>query len=286
MIKRGILIPPIGITQTKLGENLFTYGDGLLLSLMPSAILYWDKLYTPIGVLGMSPNYDNAVHSMVKLGIAESIHLKTENSLSGKDFPPMLRKLSTLRDQLDERTGEAWAILSPLAKRGASLAMQSGFHFSKSKVNTSAIEVALKNALPVPERDIPYEDLLEFKNSRQDQLQRLHAEISQLSSRYINSYGDQTALEMSLSDLRLSLDDVQRVYSERWAIHALRDFSIAFAVSGLWPATVSYLFNAEIDRAFLAGAGATIIHTAVSSIISNKNKGSPYLYSIDTIKAL
>ncbi|SEN53312.1 hypothetical protein SAMN04488103_105296 [Gemmobacter aquatilis] len=279
-MQRGVLIPPVGFERGKNGTSFFTYGDIPFLNIAPSAILYWDKVYAPIATRGMAPEYDAAVEEMLRLGVAESFDIKSVNAFHTGEIPAMIQRYSAEISLLNEREGQVWSVLPPCLPSASSVVSQTHPFLASSGGRMSSIEVQLKNALPVPDRSVPYEDLLDFKLKRQDQLNRLHTEVSSIASRYINNYEDQSAIELSLSDLRRSLAEVQQVYGEKWGAPLLRDLSFSFATNGLWPAGVTYLAGAEIDTAFFAGALATIIHSSVSGAFSEKYKSHPFGYAI------
>jgi len=280
-MKRGVMLPPIGLTVENGRTTFSIVGDIPFLHCAPAAILYWDRIFAPVAIKGLVPQYDAAVQRMVEIGIAESLDLIPVNSFSNSDIGPMVEKYSIELQRLNERLDEVWSVMPIQPSVETALSKQTASFLERSELTISSIEVRLKSALPVPDRAIPYEDILEFKMSRKDQLSRLHSEISQIASRYASHMGDERALNMALCDMRTSLDDLHRVYSEKWVIKSLRGLTSAFAVNGLWPAGVTYLAGADIDKAFLAGAGATILHTAVAAIWPNKHVSNPYAYALD-----
>ncbi|WP_139186605.1 DUF6236 family protein [Sulfitobacter delicatus] len=217
---------------------------------------------------------------MTDLGIAESVDIKSENSFTELDIPVMLEKYSDTLSALDKRDGELWSVLPLTSPDRDTLSDQASGFLRRSASPTASVEVTLRKALPVPDREVPYEDLLDFKAKRKEQLDRLHSEISLLAGKYIHNKDDATALGLALMDLRTALSDLEKVYSERWTVRALKDLSSAFIINGLWPAGVTYMVGVPIDKAFLAGAGATVLHTAVAATVSAKHGSNPYAYAI------
>ncbi len=171
-----------------------------------------------------------------------------------------------------------------LPDQNNTLAAQSSPYLPKSRQTTASIEVQLKNALPVPDRDVPYEDLLEFKLSRSEQIQRLHAELSQVASRYVGAMDDEKALLLALQDVNVAVSDLQRVYEEKWVKKVTKNLTSAFALDGVLPAGVTYLAGATLDTAFLAGAAVTIVRSAVSASLPVKHKNNPYSYALEAEK--
>ena len=283
-MKRGIMLPPIGTEKKDGGTSFFTVGDIPFLGAAPAAVLYWDKIHAPIAIKGMSPQYDFAVEKLVSLGIAESFALKAENSFSQLDIPQMISSYAHSLSELDSRSLEVWSVMPLIPDQKRTLAAQSTPYLPKSHKTHASIEVQLKNALPVPDRDVPYEDLLEFKNSRSEQIQRLHAELSQVASRYINLMDDEQALLLALNDVNSAVSELQRVYEEKWVKKVTKNLTSAFALDGVLPAGVTYFAGASIDTAFLAGAGAAIIRSAVSASLPVKHKDNPYSYTLEAQK--
>jgi hypothetical protein len=280
-MKRGIMLPPIGTRKVKNGTSFFTVGDIPFLEAAPAAVLYWDKIHAPIAIKGMTPQYDMAVERLVNLGIAESFNLKSENYFSQTDIQPMISSYAKSLSELDARPLETWSVLPLLPDQNYTLAAQSSPYLPKSHKTIASIEVQLKNALPVPDRDVPYEDLLEFKLKRSEQIQRLHAELSQVASRYVGVMDDEKAMLLAMQDVKLAVTDLQRVYEEKWVKKAMKNLTSAFALDGVLPAGVTYLAGVSIDVAFLAGAGVTIVRSAVSASLPAKHDNNPYSYALE-----
>ncbi|APX90412.1 hypothetical protein BV394_12285 [Brevirhabdus pacifica] len=133
----------------------------------------------------------------------------------------------------------------------------------------------------MPSRDVPYEDLLEFKAHRNSEIQRLHAELSQVASRYVGLMDDETALKMALHDVSSAVSDLQRVYQETWVQKFSRSLTSAFALDGVLPGGVMFMAGVPIDKAFVAGAGVAIARSAVSSTLTVKHKFHPYSYALE-----
>uniref|UniRef100_UPI003B526F6E DUF6236 family protein n=1 Tax=Roseovarius indicus TaxID=540747 RepID=UPI003B526F6E len=279
-MERGVMLPPIHVERNGFG----ILGDLPFLQTVPIALLYWDKIYAPIAVRGMSPSYDNAVDSLIELGAAESIDLKSENSFSSHEKEALIKKYRNALASLDGRKSEVWSVLPLLPVQDSTIAAQVSPYLPNSRKTIASIEVCLRKALPVPEREIPYNDILEFKEKRRDQLNRLHAELTQLSSRYVLAADDETALKLSMNDLTNAVSELQKVYEEKWIIKVTKNFSAAFAIEGLLPASVTYLAGVPIDKAFMAGAGCAIVRSAVSASLPPKHKNNPYAYTLDASK--
>lgn len=284
-MKRGVMLPPIGIKRNgRGGTSFFTVGDLPFLESVPAAVLYWDKVYAPIAIRGMAPQYDEAVEGLVSLGVAESHDLKSENSFSITDIRAMISSYSSRLTELNARESEVWSVMPLVADEDASLAAQSSPFLPPSSRTTASIEVQLRNALPVPDREIPYEDLLEFKASRKDQIQRLHTELSQVASRYASSLGEEKALAAALEDVESAISDLKRVYEEKWTARVVRHFTSAFAVDGVLPAGVTYLAGVEWDKAFFVGAGLAVLKSTVSASLPKKHSENPYSYCLEAQK--
>ncbi|MDF1801741.1 DUF6236 family protein [Thalassovita sp.] len=283
-MKRGVMLPPIGMEKENGKTSFFTVGDIPFLDAAPAAVLYWDKIHAPIAIKGMSPQYDIAVERLVNLGIAESFDLKSENSFSHSDIQQMISSYAQSLSELDARSLETWSVMPLLSNQKSTLAAQSSPYLPKSHKTNASIEVQLKNALPVPDRDVPYEDLLEFKESRNEQIQRLHAELSQVASRYVDMMDDEKALSLALHDVNSAVSDLQRVYEERWVKKVTKNLTSAFALDGVLPAGVTYFAGASLDTAFLAGAGVTIVRSAVSASLPIKHENNPYSYALEVEK--
>lgn len=280
-MKRGVMLPPIGTVKEKSGTSFSIIGDMPFLNSVPAAVLYWDKVFAPVAIRGMAPQYDVAVDRLVNLGIAESLDLKSENKFSGLDIQPMLSAYAASLAELDSRDSELWSIMPLMPGKKETLAYQSKPYLPKSHGTIASIEVHLRSALPVPDRDVPYEDLLEFKQKRSDQIQRLHSELSQVASRYIGLMDDEKGLGLALNDVEAAVLELQRVYEEKWAMKTVKNLTSAFALEGVLPAGITYLAGVPIDVAFLTGAGTAIVKSAVTANVPSKHQDNPYCYALD-----
>lgn len=286
-MSRGVFLPPI--VTSKMGNNLSfgTVGDLPFLDMAPFAILYWDKIFAPIAIAGSIPMYDAAVEKMVSLGIAESISLKEQNRFSTSDIRGMIEKHSAAFQAINSREDELWSVLPLITDKELSLADQTSVYFPKTSSPVTSIELSLMQALPVPMGIFDYEELLEFKLKRSDQLARLHVEISSLSIKFANACDSKDALKRALESLSVAIKDVERVHDERWSEKSLRTLSTAFLLEGAIPAIATYAFGLPLDKAFIVGSGLAVAKSYIGSLqTKEKYKNHPYAYASDVIRCL
>ena len=79
-----------------------------------------------------------------------------------------------------------------------------------------ALLFEMHNVLPVPDVNSSYEDILNFKNIRRDELLALRGEMDQMYQEIINSEDIEHAKSMNFTKLEKALIDMQKVGEEKW----------------------------------------------------------------------
>lgn len=83
----------------------------------------------------------------------------------------------------------------------------------------------MHRAIPLPERDVPLEDLLNFKEKRRDEIKSLTLELDGLFSRIINSADSDFELNRAIAEIDQKCSDVIIVGKESGVKFSLSDFS-------------------------------------------------------------
>ncbi|WP_152988185.1 DUF6236 family protein [Paracoccus sp. MKU1] len=283
-IQRGLMISPVSFYRTPDSFGLTTPSEYWFMEALPCTLLYWDKLYTPLSLQGHAPDYDSVVNSLVVLGAAETKNLYVDENQCQDYIVSVYNSYRNSLGALRSRQGEIWSVMHLDPEWGDDLAEYAKRFLPPSRNHAVSLEVELKNSLPVPSRDVPYEEILEFKHQRRDNLARLHSEISGISARYANNYDNHTAVALAFSDLNGAIDEMRRVFDEKWTSRTFKRLTSAFVLDGIVPAGLLVALDTPVDKAFLAGLGATIIKSVIPESDASKNGRNPYAYALEAEK--
>jgi len=212
------------------------FGDGGVFSLsaegfdpqdVRSWMLFWDKLEFPKGnflVLGAGPEED----FLVDKGIMQRSALADDSiSISTGQEDPFEQgfvrsHLSLLRD-LNYKDRGGWAL--NLSERG--------LHLPTSEVvEGRGFLVELTNALPIPDIDVPLEDVLDFKHHNHDLLLALRGHLDGLYQRTENAPDKPFAENVALTKLQADLSHYLKANEQKRWRFKLFDMQARFDLPG------------------------------------------------------
>jgi hypothetical protein len=75
--------------------------------------------------------------------------------------------------------------------------------------------VSLHRALPVPDKDVPLQDILEFRTKRSDELIALRRHLEEIYGRIVSAGDSDLALKTELERLQQAINDYTKVFHER-----------------------------------------------------------------------
>jgi len=185
-------------------------------------ILYWDKVVIP-------------GNNLVYIGVPEEEELIACEAISR----PRVQFQGSFRG--DQVTGALLACQSIVAEKlvrdktvdwvlhqiGDSLALPTDF---ASQQDT--IRVALANALPVPDGEVPIHEILEFKQRRKDELIELHNSIDELYFEVLNSPDEGLATKKVLSRFQYAIQNLDKASHEKFKKTRKYDLSADLNING------------------------------------------------------
>ena len=202
--KRGLIIS--SPTEIDLDRNAVKVAGGIDGQELRLAALYWDRLAWPAsrGVyvaggpdedflqkVGMLSRPDHTAYGSVAAVVADSY-------------------IAVLRE-LDEKEPGQWGVSlgeKTLKIVGGTLANVPGF----SPANN--LQVELIRAIPVPDKDVPLAEVLEFKRKRKDELERLREELDKIQDRVRNALHHEAELAKAKIEIDRACADAIKVASE------------------------------------------------------------------------
>jgi len=139
--------------------------------------------------------------------------------------------------------------------------------------------VRLYDAIPVPEKDVPLQDILEFRAKRRDELLALRYHLDSIYQRIIAAGDGQLALQSEIGALEKSIADYVKVAKGS----SFPFINMSFAANLNVPAAVAAslaAFTAGFSTipALLAGAAAGIGFGPSASLKNHKTSQTPFHY--------
>jgi len=248
---RGIVIsPPIDISD----DGAFSLAADIDEQQLRGWLLFWDKLDLPKVRAGL--NVETDVEQYLKnAGILESTMLWIEE-------PPKING-----DLL------AWPMLKAYemknrTQRGLwSLAMGPGaLNITDSLyAKGQGIQVKLLRAVPVPDKEVPYEDVLEFKSKRRDQLAALWATVDDIAADFQDDPKRPLAEAAAVRRFAREAAFAVEVFNEAGLSYRMASLTAKYTTVGLVAAASSIAFGASlpeiVGNGLLAAGGAAVSDT-------------------------
>jgi len=193
-MERGVIASPALIDITSNGFMMKR-------SISPEEIryyaLYWDKVVIPGSNLVYVGVPEEEV--LIETGVIERPRVGFQGSWGGSDLGHSfaIAQAKIAESLLASDREIDWV----LHQMGSSLALPSSFQSQQRNLRFDLI-----NALPVPQGDVPIEELLEFKHRRRDQLNVLHKSFDDLYIQIIKSPDPAFTSLQAVSDLKVAIE--------------------------------------------------------------------------------
>jgi hypothetical protein len=234
--ERGIIIPP-GYEFDKY-RNL-SYLGTVHPDTLRKYLLYWDKIDIPTSrKIGYEHNQEIE---------ANEIFLESEGVLehtfhdNGDIFRPRsdvtsIENALTIRNM--NQPGQ-WSIVNHTSS------------IPQSELNqNSIIEIKIYDILPIPSRDASFQDILNFKSNRNDELLDLRHHLDELYQQVLSCPDRHRGLNTALTDLNKSINNINKVTDTNLFSRIVSCFSIELNIGGLISLTDSYL-NSDFKNILL-----------------------------------
>jgi Family of unknown function (DUF6236) len=208
---RGAIISPYSIRSN---GGFSVLGDVPVLNTLPTALLYWDRLTVPIIAPGMIPRLEERVDFLIEQGQAEAWLVKEQSIIDLRsDYSLFVQDFAARVGARKERVDEIWSVISPAGGEGdltAYLAREA------SSNRTQILEVTLREALPMPPPDTPYQDIIAFKKKRSDNLVELNDAIEELAVTLSGAESLEEAVRVGQHRITKALQELDAVLNEPW----------------------------------------------------------------------
>lgn len=260
---RGLIVNP-GIEVG--GPETFSVGDEQNSQDLLVWLLFWDQLAVPqngVVVIGLSDDYQ----FLEQKGVLRHHHV----SHAGGEFTQIcFETRARVFSQLEASEPGSWAV-----------GVAAGNWPGPDSERHRALRVQLASSIPVPNQDVPLEDVLNFREKRRDEREALMSHIDGVYLSVVSSPDKPLAEHKALGDLAASCKAQLEVTSEARfnfrLMDLMADFNIVpaaaaalgtIALGGAWPLAVG--------NSLIAGGSITI--EKVAGFLNPKKDNSPYRY--------
>ncbi len=198
MNKKGIVIsPPF---EPILTGGIRCGGDPDPLELR-KYILYWDEIDYPTNNLIHVSSHD--IDYLESTGVLKRTRVIFQGEInSGRGEFFIAAQEAALAENQKKEPG-VWSI-----------AQLSQKPFYTQSFATTGIEFELYDVLPIPAVDTPFDEILEFKNKRSDELSAFRCYIDEIIENIIASKDIPRAKNVQVARLELAIKDIDRVLNE------------------------------------------------------------------------
>lgn len=268
--ERGIIIPP-GYEFDK--HRDLSYLGTVHPDTLRKYLLYWDKIDIPT-----SSQIDYRKNQEIR---ANESFLTNEGVLehtfhdNGDSFLPR-SKITSIENALAIRN---------LAQPGQwSIVNHTSSVPSDEVYENSIVEIKIYDTLPIPSGDTSFQDILNFKDSRRDELLELRHHLDALYQHVLSCPDRHRGLNTILIDLNNSIKKINKVTGTNLFSRVVSCFSIELNVGGLVSIINSYL-NSDFKNTLLSTS--SFISIDVKEVFHPKIpidlKAFSYLIDIDNI---
>jgi len=231
------------------------------------SLLFWDKLDFP-------------TNNLISLGLnAEAQFLQSAGLLNrtmtqviggGTDASMLVLTHLLAFRTLDQREPGVWSLST--GKNAISFA-DDDMELDKG------VLVSLYRAIPVPDKDAPLQDILEFRTKRRDELIMLRHHLEDIYQRVISAGDGELALNTEIERLQRAIGDHVKAARGSSLKFRLVDFdanlNLAPAVTA---AAVAYAAGLSIPLSLLAGLGAALRLKVGPSLKRHEATSTPFRY--------
>lgn len=255
-----------------------------MLAAIPKALLYWDEVCIPLVMPGSIPLLDAAVDSLEGLGVLKRF-VAHEGAMVTGQFPAYVAKFLAMLTGAG-MDGPEWTYVDPLGQTEFDLL----FNFSPTPKDTSirkrAIELGIRDALPVPPSGTAYEDIVNFRRTRADELKVLDLEIQFLSMTLMGAETIEDAIDTGQVRVSKALSDLDAVAREKWPerlLSSLRTKTSAMAAGTVAGTIAAGGFSFPLlAGAILGGAATPVIEAILETATTTPplpERHRPYFYA-------
>ncbi|MDN3518156.1 DUF6236 family protein [Aquisalimonas lutea] len=251
-MERGVIAPPAIIHPIPQGLKM---ERGISSQELRYYVMYWDRVVIPNNnLIGFGiPEEDELIQS----GAVERPRVNFIGAYGGDQLTEAVLSCQTeVAEELLKDKTKDW-VIHQFSSECALL--------DKVIKEQETIRVDLANVLPVPDANVPINEVLEFKERRKDELGALHQELDALYKEALQAPDTDLETRKVVSDLSQRIRDLDRVSNERFPGNRKFDLAVELNVNGM-NITKGVAYGSAID--FFATAYTIPIATVVGGLAS------------------
>lgn len=203
-------------------------------------------------------------------------------------------------EQADKLSTEPDTTLSLLFPDGNPAGLQNYYRRSLGEPDVTGfsdvrqtLELAFRDALPAPPRGTPFQEVLEFKARRKDQLNQLNIAIDGLALQLSGVPSLEDAVRFGKNHIEGALGELDKVFAERWSSRLLStlraNLGSILTGAGMGALAAPTLELSALIGAGLGGLGKPVVQAAITSVVGPRkvsDKATPFLYAYQAQKEL
>lgn len=224
MEERGIIIsPPVKIIN---GGGLHAESSEISEEQLRFSLLFWDKIDWPdnnIISMGNGDTPDLEFLSQCKIFSRTTVRF---NSFSGGAGIALLQMQDTVLKEKNKLNPGMWSI----ERIGEDLIPVQGV-----TIQSKAIEFELYNCLPIPHREVPLNDILEFKEKYHSELLTFRCLMDEAYLSIINSPDAELAKRVAITRLSMAISDLHKAMQSKSMARSLLSYKVVLNdFSDMW----------------------------------------------------
>lgn len=197
--KRGIVISP---PFEALPNGGFKCGGDPEPADLRKYLLYWDEIdYPDNNFVSIGPGPD--LQYLIDANVARRTRVNFQGSMSSGSGEFFIAAQQAAFENHEKENPGLWSLVQ----------LSTSPYFTNTQPSL-AVEYELWSMLPVPQADVPLNDILEFKQKRQDELTALRVHLDEMYQLIISSSDIPRAKVSQLVKLETSLNEIDRTLSE------------------------------------------------------------------------
>jgi len=267
-----------------------TLGDVPQIQALRPAILYWDEVTVPVPIPGMLPILDGHLDFLRSANVVRTYNIQPTNSFSSEVYVKFANDLS---QQLTAMAGQNdWSVMCPAGNQQSLIEfcrrIAGGNSSTTGGSSQKMLEMAFRDALPVPPDGIAFDDILDFKDRRKDELNELNLELDLLSVELSGAESLDEALRVGKQKIESSLVAIDKVFSEKWIsrVRSSLQLSVPMVMAGsiVGAVSASKLELSALDGAAVGAIATPMLEAMIKSFQSSgkiPERARPFLYAYE-----
>lgn len=222
-MKRGIITNPAKMDRTS--SQSVSISGSISSSDLNYYLLYWDKIVMPTNnIIHIAINNED---QLLKTQILERPRIAfsswSSNTQDGSYDPFVIAQSIVANNLISTDKSFDWTI----HQIGDGIAIG-----NEQKKDFNSIKVELLQSLPVPGEGINFQEILNFKEKRSDELLELHSAIDELYLDILSSPDKDLKTRKVISDLKNSIDNLDSVSKEKFNTVSKYNFTTELNLNG------------------------------------------------------